>query len=157
MKRYSGFTLIEVLISLTIIGLLFGFGFVSFRDFSRRQAVVSAGRAVIGDLRLAQSKALSGEKPASCNGANTLSSYSFQIINSISYKVVANCLAGNVDIKIENLPDGISMSPASGTISFKVLGQGTNITAGGSFVITLTQAGTNNTSLVTVTSGGEIK
>jgi len=153
----QGFTLIEVLISLTIIGLLFGFGFVSFRDYSRRQQLVSVARTIKGELRLVQSKASAGEKPASCNGANTLSSYSFQIINSISYKVAANCLAGNVDIKTENLPDGISMSPASGTISFKVLGQGTNITAGGSFVITFTQAGTNNTSLVTVTAGGEIK
>lgn len=157
----KGYTLIEVLVSLTIIGLLFGFGYANFRDFSRRQALEGVARSIMGEIRLVQSKASAGEKPdnAKCNGTNTLSSYSFQIVNSTSYKVVANCLGGNVDIwdTPKSLPDGISMSPTSGTISFKVLGQGTNITAGGSFVITLTQQGIPNPSLVTVTSGGEIK
>ena len=159
--RLKGYTLVEVLVSLTIVGLLFGFGFASFRDFSRRQQLTGVARSIKGEIRLVQSKASAGEKPdnANCSGTNTLSSYGFQIVNSTSYKVVANCLGGSVDIwdVPKSLPDGISMSPASGTISFKVLGQGTNIAAGGSVVITFTQAGTNNTSLVTVTSGGEIK
>ena len=155
----KGFTLIEVLISLTIIGLLFGFGFANFRDYSRRQQLLSVARNLKGQIRLVQSKASAGEKPddIKCNGTNTLSSYSFQIVSTTSYRTVANCMGGNVTIKTENLPDGISMSPTSGIISFKVLGQGTNITAGGSFVITLTQTGTGSTSLVTVTAGGEIK
>ena len=155
----KGFTLIEVLISLTIIGLLFGFGFANFRDYSRRQQLLSVARNLKGQIRLVQSKASAGEKPddIKCNGTNTLSSYSFQIVSTTSYRTVANCMGGNVTIKTENLPDGISMSPTSGIISFKVLGQGTNITAGGSFVITLTHTGTGSTSLVTVTAGGEIK
>lgn len=157
----KGFTLIEVLVSLTVIGLLFGFGFVSFRDFSRRQQLEGTARSLKGELRLAQSKASAGEKPNNlkCNGLNTLSSYSFRIINSTSYKIAANCLGGSVDIldSPKSLPDGIFMSPAAGGVSFKVLGQGTDIVSGGSFVITLSQAGTANTSLVTITAGGEIK
>lgn len=156
----QGYTLIEVLISLTIIGLLFGFGFASFRDFSRRQHLASVARTIKGELRLVQGKASAAEKPdnVKCSGTNTLSSYSFQIVNSTSYKVTANCLGGNVDIwdVPKSLPDGISMSPTSGTISFKVLGQGTNIVSV-PIVITFTQAGTNNKSYVTVTAGGEIK
>lgn len=159
MKRYSGYTLVEILVSLTVIGLLFGFGFVSFRDFSRRQHLASVVRTLIGEIRLVQSKASAGEKPddPKCSGTNTLSSYSFNIVGSTSYQTAANCLGGNVVIKTGNLSDGISMTSTQNIISFKVLGQGTNVTAGGSAVITLTQTGTNNTSSVTVTSGGEIK
>ena len=153
--RLKGYTFVEVLVSLTIVGLLFSFGFVNFRDFSRRQQLVGVARSMKGELRLAQGKASAGEKPAGCV---TLSSYSFQITGSSSYKITANCSGGvDVDIKTVNLSGGVTMLPTSGTISFKVLGQGTNITAGSSFIITLTQQGTNNTSFVTVTSGGEIK
>ncbi len=155
--RLKGYTFVEVLVSLTIVGLLFSFGFANFRDYSRRQALAGVARNLKGELRLAQSKASAGEKPAACS-ASILSTYSFQIINSTSYKITADCSGGiNVDIKTVSFPEGVTMSPASGTVSFKVLGQGTNIIAGGSVVITLTQVGTNNTSLVTVASGGEIK
>lgn len=156
----KGFTLIEVLVSLTVIGLLFGFGFANFRDFSRRQQLTSVARSLAGQIRLVQAKASAGEKPddLKCNDTNTLSSYSFQIIDAFSYKIVANCMGGSVDVgEVSSLPDGISMSPTSGTVSFKVLGQGTSIVSGGSFVITLTQAGTSNTTTVTVTAGGEVK
>ncbi len=155
--RLKGYTLVEVLLSLTLVGLLFGLDYATFRDFSRRQQLAGVARAIKGELRLVQGKASSAEKPAGC-GANILSSYSFQITGSSSYKITANCSGGvNVDIKTVNLSGGVTMLPISGTILFKVLGQGTNITAGSNFVITLTQAGTNKTALVTVTSGGEIK
>ena len=64
--KKSGFTLIEILVSMTIIGFLFSFGYASFRDFSRRQALAGVVKQVQGDLRLAQQKALSGEKPSGC-------------------------------------------------------------------------------------------
>lgn len=160
MKRYFGFTLVEVLISLTIIGLLFGFGFANFRDFSRRQQMTGVAKSIMGELRLVQGKASAGEKPAGC-GTNILSTYSFYITSSsnpYSYQVIANCSGGkSVTIKTEKLPSGISMTSTQNTISFKVLGQGTNIGAGQSVLITLTQTGTNNKSYITVTSGGEIK
>lgn len=155
----KGFTLVEILISLTVVGLLFGFGFVNFRDFSRRQQVLGEARAVAGELRLAQSKATVGEKPADvkCTGVNTLSSYGFQILDASSYKIVANCSGGSVDIKSGSISDDIFISPTSGTVLFKVLGEGTNIVAGESFVITLTQTWTLNSQTVTVNAGGEIK
>ena len=155
----SGYTLIEVLVSLTIIGLLFGFGFVSFRDFSRREHLTSVARSIKGEMRLIQSKASAGEKPddVNCNGANTLSSYSFQIVSATSYQIIANCLGGSVVIKSASLADDISMASSQNTISFKVLGQGTDIPQGADAIITFTQAGTNNVTIVTVTSGGEIK
>ena len=45
----KGYTLIEILVGLAIIGLLFSFGFVSFRDYSRRQTLAGAVKEVQGD------------------------------------------------------------------------------------------------------------
>lgn len=147
----KGYTLIEVLISLTIIGLLFGFGFANFRDFSRKQSLVSAARSLNGELRQVQSKASAGEKPSGCT---TLSSYSFQI-SATSYQTAAVCSNGSFPVKTENLTSGITLAATGDNpIYFKVLGQG--ITGAGT-VITLTQTETANTTTVTVTQGGEIK
>jgi len=147
-----GYTLIELLITLTIIGLLFGFGFVNFRDYSRRQHLASVATGVKGDLRLAQERALSREMPEGCTG---LTSYDFEIAAN-SYQILAHC-ASQVLVKSVDLPVDITASTTLGTISFKVLGNGTNIPAGSEAKVTLTQADGGLTITVTVTPGGEIK
>src|SRR3989338_688450 len=74
-----GYTLIEILVAISITGMIFGAGFISFRDFSRRQVLVSAERALRGDLRLVQEYALIGKKPpnTNCDDPNMLAGYSF--------------------------------------------------------------------------------
>ncbi len=159
-KSGAGYTLIEILVGLTIVGLLFGFGFVSFRDFSRRQSLAGSAKRIQGDLRLAQESALSGKKPDdfNCNPPNVLSSYSFKVYGASNYKIEANCTAGAVVIKNVDLAADISIStPSPNPIMFKVLGEGTNIPAGGSATLTLTQEGTNKTFDITVSASGEIK
>ncbi len=158
-----GYTLIEILVGLTIIGLLFGVGSVNFRDFSRREALKGAVKQIQGDLRLTQSLASSGEKPisSSCNSPDLLDSYGFRVSSASSnYSIEAYCTGSltAVNIKTVTIPSGITVSnPNPNPIKFKVLGQGTNISAGSSAVITVTQAGTNSQATVTVTSGGEIR
>lgn len=147
-----GYTLIELLVTITIIGLMFGFGFVNFRDYSRRQHLAGVATKLKADLRLAQEKALSGEMP---DGCINLSTYSVEI-SAGSYEVLANC-ADEVSVKTVDFPTGISASATLGTISFKVLGHGTNIPAGSEAKVTLAQADGGLTMMVTVTSGGEIK
>lgn len=163
-----GYTLIEILVGLTIISLLFSFGYVSFREFSRRQALAGSVKKMQGDLRLAQSFASSGQKPnnTTCNNGR-LDSYGFTVIVSPpGYKIEANCGAAFV-YKTVTLPSDVTVTVPSipltnptveiNPILFKALGQGTNIPSGQSVLITLTQVGTGSTSSVTVTSGGEIK
>jgi prepilin-type N-terminal cleavage/methylation domain-containing protein len=155
----NGYTLVEILVALTIIGLLFSFGFVSFRDFSRRQGLSDAAKAIQGDLRLAQGDAITGQKPdnISCNLPKTLDSYSFNVLSDSEYRIEANCFGAPVVIKDVNLPTDIAISASPNPLKFKILGQGTNIASGLNWVLTLTQAGTSNVAKVTVTSGGEIK
>ena len=155
MKIKSGYTLIEILVALTIIGLLFSFGYANFRDFSRRQVVKDTAKGIQGDLRLAQGNAMTGKKPEGCNA--TLDSYSFNRSSSTRYTIDANCGAAIIIVKDVSLPSGITLSvPSPNPLKFKVLGQGTNIGAS-NWVLTLTQVGTANTVAVTVTGGGEIK
>ena len=154
--KKNGYTLIEILVALTIIGLIFSFGYVSFRDFSRRQAVIGVAKTIQGDLRLTQGNAMTGQKPTGCN--TTLDTFSFRVISSSNYAVEANCGSTSISVKDVTLPAGIVIStPTPNPLKFKILGQGTNIPQGGSAVITLTQTSTNNSATVTVTSGGEIK
>lgn len=157
--KYKGYTLIEVLVSLTIIGLIFSYGFVNFRDFARRQAVESAKRRLIAELRLTQELAFSGQKPenTNCTSPNTLDGYYFEILSSTRYKVAALCSGGEVDLKEVDLTGGIFLSiPSPNPILFKILGHGTNISSG-EISITLSQSGTTNTQTVTISTTGEIK
>lgn len=155
--RYtSAYTLIEILVTLTIIGILFSVGFANFRDFSRRQAISGESKSIQSDLRLAQQQATSGQKPSDC--ISNLDGYEFQVFAPSEYKIYAICGAISSEIKDVNITSGISIStPQPNPIIFKVLGQGTNIAGGGSATITLTQAGTSNTINITISSGGEIK
>lgn len=158
-KPNSAYTFIEILVALTIVGLIFGIGYVSFRDFSRRQALLGTTRNIKGDLRLAQEQAISGEKPSDfrCDSPNTLSGYYFNRVSANSYSLVARCSGGNVVSKEVNLPSDISIAANQNPIVFKVLGQGTDVPQASPAVITLTQAGTSNTATISISSTGEIK
>lgn len=148
------YTLIEILVSLTIIGLIFGVGYISFREFARRQALAGVARSLRGDLRLAQEQALAGKKPVGCT---VLDGYRFSPVSGTQYTIEAICSNGNFSIGKDSLsfPSGVSMSPVPGNILFKVLGQGTDLAS--DVEVNLVQAATGNTQRVTITTGGEIK
>lgn len=158
-KLTSAYTFIEILVALTIVGLIFGIGYVSFRDFSRRQALQGTVRSIRGDLRLAQEQAISGQKPADifCDSPNTLSGYYFDLVSANNYRLVAQCSGGSVVSKDVTIASDISISVSQDPIVFKVLGQGTDVPQATNAIITLTQSGTANTATITITSTGEIK
>lgn len=158
MRWKKGYTLIEILVTLTIIGFLFSFGYVSFRDFSRRQQMAGEIKQIQGDLRLAQEMALAGQKPES--SCTRLDGYGFNVYSDTDYKIEANCDgAPGTDInKDSGMPADLTISaPSPNPIIFKVLGEGTNIVASTSATITLTQVSTGRKASVVVTAGGEIK
>jgi prepilin-type N-terminal cleavage/methylation domain-containing protein len=153
-KTERAYTLIEILVSLTIIGLIFGVGYISFREFSRRQALAGAARSLRGDLRLAQGQALAGKKPIGCT---VLNGYRFSTVSESVYSIMAGCSNGDFSIGKDSVsfPGGVTMSPVPGNILFKVLGQGTDL--GSDVEINLVQEATGNIEKVTITTGGEIK
>lgn len=142
-----GFTLIELLVVVSIIGILFGVGISAYNQFNRRQILTQAAKALKSDFRLAQSKALSGEKPEGCTGS--LNGYQVDFPNDSSYNLSALC-STPVLVKSVPLPQNVTFSSVPTPILFKVLAQGVNRTQ----TINLTAFGRTQT--VTVTSSGDI-
>lgn len=106
--RKRGYTIIELLIGLIILGLLMQIGLVGYREFNRRQLAVSVTRKLEGDLRLAQQHANSGTKPGgfSCSDPNTFAGVLFEMPDRTSYSISALCSDGtSTQIKQVNLPN----------------------------------------------------
>lgn len=153
----SGYTLIEILVGMTIIGLIFSIGYASYRDFARRQALEGSARRLEADLRLAQEQALTGKKPSSvaCSGEGALNGYDFYVNSATSYMIQANCVGGLVDIKTVQMAEEIILASSPSRFTFKVLGKGTDLTTPAD--VTLTQSATGDTYIINVSSEGEIK
>jgi len=153
----KGYTLIELLITLAIMSILFGLGFISFRNYSRIQVLRSFTRKIRSDLSLAREKAISGEKPidVECNGTNRLDGYYLRVTADQSYVVEAVCSGGTVVVKTVPSENGLSIGIPENPIFFKALSKGTNLSS--DMQITITQPSTGNTSSVLVTQSGEIK
>jgi len=87
--KNQGFTLIELLVSLLVISILVSLGYANFRKYAQKQALWAVARQIEGDLRLAQSYAMSG-KDASCSSGYL---YGYQLIkvDNSSYKIQRVC------------------------------------------------------------------
>lgn len=147
----TGFTLIEILVGLSIVALLFVGGYASYREFARRQVLDNSFEELRSDLNLAQQKALSGEKPSGCTG--TLLGYKVGFTQT-SYSVAASCSLGEVVVRQFSLPNGVVLS-APASVLYKVIGEGTDLLADAT--IKLTQVSTGKTRQTTLTVGGTLR
>jgi prepilin-type N-terminal cleavage/methylation domain-containing protein len=151
----KGYSLIELLVGLTIIGLIFNFGYASFREFSYRQALVSAARKLRADLRLAQEQAFSGKKP---DGCSVLDGYRFKG-SSTSYSLFPVCAGVGFTSQAKEVSfSDITLSfnpPSTTSVLFKVLGQGNDLSS--DLEVSLNHTPTGNVQKVIITKGGEIK
>ncbi len=162
MNTARGYTLIELVIVILIMSLLVGVGVAGYRDFSRRQDVQNAGRALIADLRIAQGAANSGEKPAGCNALNGVV---FDVTSATSYTLCYACNVNYTNQRCSELgftmkqvtPQNGSTLSVTGThpILFRVLGRGTNLSA--VTTVTIGSGSGAASRSVTVNPGGRIE
>jgi prepilin-type N-terminal cleavage/methylation domain-containing protein len=153
-RSIKGYTLIELLVAITISITVFSIGFVGYREFSRRQDLAGVKKNLLADLRLVQQLALTGQKPDGTTCA-MLNGHTFTVTSTTSYQLVANCIDGNTVIKTVTFVSGVTMSATTASTRFKVLGHGTNLASDNTITLTNTYSG--NTSTITIGTGGRIQ
>lgn len=161
MKKLAGYTLIELLMGLAIIGIVFAaLGFASYRDYIRRQRVDGVQRDLISDLRIAQKNAASGIKPGGCAGV--FAGFSFDTASCsgnvcTQYTLSAVCGSGpSILFKSVSIVTGVTISKVNSPILFKSLSAGTDMSSS-QIVISLVDTVNARTDTVTVLASGEIK
>jgi prepilin-type N-terminal cleavage/methylation domain-containing protein len=153
--KNSGYTLIEILIGLTVLSIVFTVGFAGFRAFSQRQLVAGVTKGILSDLRLIQQNATTGEKPAGTT-CTKLNGYAFVYVDNDQYDLRADCTNnGNILVKAVTLPTGLTISVTTNRTLFNVLGLGTNLTSANT--VTITQTASGGSSSITIGTGGDIK
>lgn len=137
----KGFTLVELLVVISIICILSVVGIASYMNFSRSQTVTQAAKKIVQDIRLAQSLANNNQKPELniCpSGCQTLDGYTFSLDHSSrNYTISANCLpvVACSSIKSETLASGFDFSGLT-IVKFKVLRRGMEFTGGKTLTVT---------------------
>ncbi len=146
----KGFTLIELIVTITIVLLLSGGAIVQYNAFTDNQRLKQAALTLKSNFRFAQSKAASGTKPAS--GCSELVGWDVRFSSSTSYEIQAQCTPqGSVgEITVATLPAGITFSPVPATITFRVLNQGVRTNP------TVTLVGRLKSYQIRVNPGGDI-
>lgn len=153
----KGYTLIEIMVVISIIALLMQGGLASYRQFSRRQLIVNVKRQVEADLRLAQQQSLANTRPDGfvCAPPDTFAGIEFAAPTQTSYTISAVCSDGTVHpFKVSGLPpNAVFIRSADPNVVFLPLGEGTD--AAGEWQIGICTYGADSTSLI-VSESGEI-
>lgn len=154
-KTSPAFTLVELMVVVSIMALLFGLGYAQYQNFNRGQVLNQAALNLKNDLRDAQNSALSGIKPTGCSGVLTAYKVTF---NAGSYDIDSEVTGCAASTKTIALPQNVTISslpllPNPNPIRFKVLAQGTDIN--GSTTVTL-RSSFGQTKTLTITSSGDI-
>lgn len=143
-----GFTLVEMLVSITIMLLMVGGGIAGYIQFNDRQIAVAAGSKLQSYLRLAQTKARSGDVPSGCT---QLTKYSVRLTNG-SNQIQLYAVCSNGDVLVQQDTFDPSVSPTTNhTINFRVLHGGIE----GAGTVTL-QKGSTFQYTLDISAGGEI-
>lgn len=132
--KTTGFTLLELLVSITILMVITGGLLTSYNAFNDKRRVKETAVTLKTDLRFAQNKAISAMKPSS--NCTVLKGYKLTFTLT-TYIVQPTCTGSGTPgpLLTTTLPTGITFSPIPDTFTFGVLTQG--ITSTPSITITL--------------------
>lgn len=132
-----GFTLVELMVVIAIVGIVMAGGITRYSAFNVRQAVSTSGKELLVNLRQAQSKVSSGVKTASGCSGTALIGYTVQATSgnlgqyTIAEMYAGNCANGGTTntlvTKTVPLASGVRFQSAF-TLTFKGLSGGATYT-----------------------------
>lgn len=160
--KNKGFTLIELIIAASILGIITSTGVANFIKFNQREKLEAAALKVKTYLRKAQAHALAGVKNEDQCQTRPLDGWCIDLFRGYLYGHCGGPVEGGsnpVDFNVEqfDLPEGVSISfdpspPEGGILLFKPLGQGVDK----NLTVCLSLSGFGKKYKLTVTSSGEI-
>ncbi len=160
-KKSFGFTLIELIISVTVIAIVSVITVASFAEYQSNQTLEVAMQEVVTHLQTAKSKALTQVKTIECEDIDSgvklpLNGYQVVVIPENSYRIEIVC--GGLEFPLsrydKKLPSNTKFN-AGGTIFFPVLIGGSNALSLGT-VVEIQHTRTNKKATITVYPDGRI-
>jgi prepilin-type N-terminal cleavage/methylation domain-containing protein len=149
----KGFTLIEMIVTVAISLVVTGFIIVNYNSYNDVQTLKQAALTLKNNLRFAQSKAATGEKPSPCSELLGYTVAFYNILNDLSYYTIrAECNPGGAQgatISI-NFPNGVTFSSPPSSFRFNVLSLGTTLNSD----LTIQLAGSGKQYWIQVSPGG---
>lgn len=117
LKKKQGYTLIELLITVTIMALFFGISLANHSRFTEEKKVSTDTQKFMDLMTLARQKALASDTGTTCSGE--FLGYSL-VVNPTSYELHARCQLDSPLIKATNFSSAIQSTTAQ-TINFDAL------------------------------------
>lgn len=155
MKDKSGFTLVEIIVAISITLIIATIGIASFTELNRRQIIDQTTKKILADIRLAQNMAISQQKPetGTCIKFN---GYNFNLNTTTKiYSIDADCTptcSGCTSYKTVTV-SGIILSGFS-KITFGRANVPVKTTGGSSLVVSSSVSSITRT--ITIGQGGDI-
>jgi len=124
-KKYSGFTFMELMIVIAIIGILSTISIVSFNQTRKRANVDTSADELASAISLAKEYSLQGKMP---QGENSICGYGFRFTSTTEYKIFyysdktlsvtdkdyckikANLVDSNVSVYTQKLKTGVTLT-----------------------------------------------
>lgn len=148
--KTAGFTLLELLISISILMVITGGILTGYNSFNDNRRVKEGATTLKTDLRLIQNKAQAAIKPPS--GCTQLVGYRVTF-TATTYQSQAICTSGAVGTIITStLPASVSFSPIPSAFTFRVLTQGIDTSSS----ISITLVGLTKSYRIAVSPNGDI-
>jgi prepilin-type N-terminal cleavage/methylation domain-containing protein len=128
-KKSSGFTLVEILVTLSIAAIMMTVILFSYKAYNDNLILSAAGQEMAIAIRQAQSYGLSVKQVSGTGSFNTNYGISFSLSNPTSYYIFAdnngngkydgdaNCSAGTECVEEETLRNGVAISSFCSTDS----------------------------------------
>ncbi|MBI3955489.1 hypothetical protein HY338_03525 [Candidatus Gottesmanbacteria bacterium] len=158
-SKFSGYTFIEVLVSVAVIFIIVSVTFAGYARLNQRQTLISAGQTLKNILRDAQSRAYTGEVDCSvcnCNVGASLNSVGWYADFAAPTPMIFGNCGDNIDFSVKNfgLPNGIMVNASPVT---KILFRSRPLGVDNPVTVCLTLNNlTNNYYKITVGPSGEI-